>query len=133
MSPFSPGGGSGSGSVFAMLPMTPQSAALGPAVQATVPSTPQSANFAAAFNGGVFERADALMASLGGGGHRQGALSNGSYGMRERDEGPRSMVNADPGMGGMGGGGGGGGMNGTGTMVPFRINGDGRERGKVAF
>ncbi|KAJ9142309.1 RAM signaling pathway protein [Coniochaeta hoffmannii] len=129
-SPFSPSGGS----VFAMLPMTPQSAALGPAVQATVPSTPQSANFAAAFNGGVFERADALMASLGGGGHRQGALSNGSYGMRERDEGPRSMVNLDPGMGGMGGGGGGGGgMNGTGTMVPFRINGDARERGKVAF
>ena len=47
------------------LPMTPQSAALGPAVQATVPSTPQSASFASAFNGGVFERADALI-SLGG-------------------------------------------------------------------
>lgn len=43
------------------LPMTPQSAALGPAVQATVPSTPQSASFAGAFNGNVFERADALI------------------------------------------------------------------------
>lgn len=52
---------SGSG----QLPMTPQSAALGPAVQATVPSTPQSASFAAAFNGGVFQRADALI-SMGG-------------------------------------------------------------------
>jgi hypothetical protein len=47
------------------LPMTPQSAALGPAVQATVPSTPQSASFASAFSGNVFERADALI-SLGG-------------------------------------------------------------------
>jgi len=47
------------------LPMTPQSAALGPAVQATVPSTPQSASFAAAFSGNVFERADALI-SMGG-------------------------------------------------------------------
>ena len=47
------------------LPMTPQSAALGPAVQATVPSTPQSASFASAFNGNVFERADALI-SMGG-------------------------------------------------------------------
>ncbi|KAG7149199.1 hypothetical protein HYQ46_001896 [Verticillium longisporum] len=47
------------------MPMTPQSAALGPAVQATVPSTPQSASFAAAFNGNVFERADALI-SMGG-------------------------------------------------------------------
>ncbi|KAH8880048.1 RAM signaling pathway protein [Thozetella sp. PMI_491] len=47
------------------LPMTPQSAALGPAVQATVPSTPQSGSFAAAFNGGVFERAETLI-SMGG-------------------------------------------------------------------
>ncbi|KAK5656264.1 hypothetical protein OQA88_5027 [Cercophora sp. LCS_1] len=47
------------------LPMTPQSAALGPAVQATVPSTPQSGSFAAAFTGNVFERADALI-SMGG-------------------------------------------------------------------
>lgn len=111
-SPFSPNS-NGSGS-FTALPMTPQSAALGPAVQATVPSTPQSASFAAAFNGGVFERADALMASMGAR-HTQGALSNGSYGMRDEGVGP-----------GMG-------ITGTGTIAPFRINGDGRERGKVAF
>ncbi|KAI1426333.1 RAM signaling pathway protein [Xylaria sp. FL1777] len=47
------------------LPMTPQSAALGPAVQATVPSTPQSGSFANIFSGNVFERADALI-SMGG-------------------------------------------------------------------
>ncbi|KAI1815779.1 RAM signaling pathway protein [Poronia punctata] len=49
------------------LPMTPQSAALGPAVQATVPSTPQSASssFASIFSGNVFERADALISTGG--------------------------------------------------------------------
>ncbi|KAL1883916.1 RAM signaling network component [Diaporthe australafricana] len=59
------------------LPMTPQSAALGPAVQATV-ATPQSASFAKAFNGGVFERADALI-SMGGRsmhGSRTGTMSS---------------------------------------------------------
>jgi len=56
--------GSQSGISF-QLPMTPQSAALGPAVQATVPSTPQSASFSSAFSGNVFERADTLI-SLGG-------------------------------------------------------------------
>jgi hypothetical protein len=56
--------GSQSGNQFP-LTVTPQSAALGPAVQATVPSTPQSASFASAFNGNVFERADALI-SMGG-------------------------------------------------------------------
>ncbi|OTA55285.1 putative cell morphogenesis protein Sog2 [Hypoxylon sp. EC38] len=56
---------SGSAVTQIQLPMTPQSAALGPAVQATVPSTPQSASFANAFNGNVFERADALI-SMGG-------------------------------------------------------------------
>jgi hypothetical protein len=71
-----PGSGGGPGSPYGQqasrppmtaqaLPMTPQSAALGPAVQATVPSTPQSASFAGAFSGGVFERADALI-SMGG-------------------------------------------------------------------
>ena len=45
--------------------MTPQSAALGPAVQATFPSTPQSGSFDAAFQGNVFQRADALI-SMGG-------------------------------------------------------------------
>ncbi|KAI1107407.1 RAM signaling pathway protein-domain-containing protein [Jackrogersella minutella] len=56
---------SSSGVTQIHLPMTPQSAALGPAVQATVPSTPQSASFANAFSGNVFERADALI-SMGG-------------------------------------------------------------------
>jgi hypothetical protein len=61
------------------LPMTPQSAALGPAVQSAVPSTPQSASFASAFTGNVFERADALMASMGGGmNSRSGTMTNSS-------------------------------------------------------
>ncbi|CAK7204583.1 RAM signaling network component [Sporothrix eucalyptigena] len=47
------------------LPMTPQSAALGPAVQATVPSTPQSASFNSVFSGNLFERADTLISSGG--------------------------------------------------------------------
>ncbi|KAL1898865.1 RAM signaling network component [Sporothrix stenoceras] len=47
------------------LPMTPQSAALGPAVQATVPSTPQSASFNNVFSGNLFERADTLISSGG--------------------------------------------------------------------
>lgn len=49
------------------LPMTPQSAALGPAVLATVPSTPQSASsYNAIFSGNVFERADAYLSMNGG-------------------------------------------------------------------
>ncbi|KAI1433229.1 RAM signaling pathway protein [Xylaria sp. CBS 124048] len=56
---------SGSTSTQMQLPMTPQSAALGPAVQATVPSTPISGSFANIFSGNVFERADALI-SMGG-------------------------------------------------------------------
>ena len=47
----------------APLPMTPQSAALGPAVQATVPSTPQSGSFTTVSS--VFERADTMI-SMGG-------------------------------------------------------------------
>lgn len=47
------------------LPMTPQSAALGPAVQATVPSTPQSATFNGMFSGNVFERADTFISMNG--------------------------------------------------------------------
>lgn len=47
------------------LPITPQSAALGPAMQATVPKTPSNNSFAAAFHGNVFDRADALMANPG--------------------------------------------------------------------
>jgi hypothetical protein len=129
-SPFSPNGSSGNGSAFAMLPMTPQSAALGPAVQATVPSTPQSAAFAAAFSGGVFERADALMASMGTARRVEGSGSgSGSFSMRD----PGGDVLSP----GLGGGVGGMSMNGNGGMMPLplplRINGDGRERGKVAF
>ncbi|KAI0972880.1 RAM signaling pathway protein [Xylaria arbuscula] len=56
---------SNSTSTQMQLPMTPQSAALGPAAQATVPSTPQSGSFANMFSGNVFERADALI-SMGG-------------------------------------------------------------------
>ncbi|KAI0428778.1 RAM signaling pathway protein [Xylaria sp. FL1042] len=52
---------SSSTSTQMQLPMTPQSAALGPAAQATVPSTPQSGSFANMFSGNVFERADALI------------------------------------------------------------------------
>lgn len=74
------GGGPSQGQLLpaqSQLPMTPQSAALGPAVQATVPSTPQSASFASAFNGGVFERADALMAYGGRSmGSRAGTFSS---------------------------------------------------------
>lgn len=73
-------GGSAHGQMLqsqSSLPMTPQSAALGPAVQATVPSTPQSASFSKAFSGGVFERADALMAYGGRSmGSRTGTFSS---------------------------------------------------------
>ncbi|KAK4148432.1 RAM signaling pathway protein-domain-containing protein [Chaetomidium leptoderma] len=60
------------------LPMTPQSAALGPAVQATVPSTPHSASFSLAFSG-VFERdrSDTLLSSMGGGGGGGGSGGGG--------------------------------------------------------
>ena len=47
------------------VPITPQSAALGPAMQATQPSTPQSASLESAFQGNVFDRAGALMANPG--------------------------------------------------------------------
>ncbi|CAK7219273.1 RAM signaling network component [Sporothrix curviconia] len=69
-SPLSGGGSSvvsGGASVkqAIQLPMTPQSAALGPAVQATVPSTPQSASFNNVFSGNIFERATTLISSGG--------------------------------------------------------------------
>ncbi|UNI16745.1 RAM signaling network component [Purpureocillium takamizusanense] len=47
------------------IPITPQSATLGPALQATVPSTSTNASFAAVFHGNVFERADTLLANPG--------------------------------------------------------------------
>ncbi|KAK4242212.1 RAM signaling pathway protein-domain-containing protein [Achaetomium macrosporum] len=60
------------------LPMTPQSAALGPAVQATVPSTPQSASFSSAFSG-VFERDRSdTMLFMGGGGYGNGMSRSGT-------------------------------------------------------
>jgi hypothetical protein len=62
------------------LPVTPQSAALGPAVQATVPSTPQSASFAHAFSGNVFERADALISMGGLSMSRSGTMNSMSHG-----------------------------------------------------
>lgn len=55
----------GNGNQSIQLPMTPQSAALGPAMQATVPSTPQSASFNSVFSGNLFERADTLISSGG--------------------------------------------------------------------
>ncbi|KAI4137789.1 MAG: hypothetical protein L6R39_007095 [Caloplaca ligustica] len=52
---------SGSNSYAASIPPTPLSAALGPAAQATVPSTPASSgSLERSFQGGLFERADAL-------------------------------------------------------------------------
>lgn len=62
------------------VPITPQSAALGPAMQATVPTTPQSSSFAAAFHGNVFDRADALMANPGVSMSRNGSMSKGHPG-----------------------------------------------------
>ncbi|KAL2024134.1 hypothetical protein VTK56DRAFT_9914 [Thermocarpiscus australiensis] len=71
------------------LPMTPQSAALGPAVQATVPSTPQSASFASAYygggggsGGGAFERADTFLSSVGSGGGGGGGFGMSSSSSR---------------------------------------------------
>jgi hypothetical protein len=60
------------------LPMTPQSAALGPAVQATVPSTPNT-SYNAMFSGNVFERADALLSSNAGS-SRAGTMTSGMGG-----------------------------------------------------
>ncbi|SPQ20439.1 041bef23-3063-477e-b2dc-03ab7110b5d5 [Thermothielavioides terrestris] len=91
-SPYSAGGGGGSAQASSAapvpLPMTPQSAALGPAVQATVPSTPQSATFSSAFSG-VFERdrSDTMLSmgtvasGGGGGGGGGGGAGFGNGGM----------------------------------------------------
>ncbi|KAK1761212.1 RAM signaling pathway protein-domain-containing protein [Echria macrotheca] len=70
--------GSGQANTPGPLPMTPQSAALGPAVQATVPSTPQSGSFAAAFTGNVFERADTLISMGGLASSRTGTMNSTS-------------------------------------------------------
>ncbi|PNP41159.1 hypothetical protein TGAM01_v208274 [Trichoderma gamsii] len=61
------------------VPITPQSAALGPAMQATV-ATPQTGSFAAVFQGNVFDRADTLMANGGISMSRNGTMSRGHSG-----------------------------------------------------
>ncbi|KAH6608034.1 hypothetical protein Trco_004347 [Trichoderma cornu-damae] len=61
------------------VPITPQSAALGPAMQATV-ATPQTGSFAAVFHGNVFDRADTLMANPGVSMSRTGTMSRGHSG-----------------------------------------------------
>ncbi|KAL6833454.1 RAM signaling pathway domain-containing protein [Trichoderma sp. SZMC 28015] len=62
------------------VPITPQSAALGPAMQATV-ATPQTGSFAAVFQGNVFDRADTLMANPGiSMSSRTGTMSRGHSG-----------------------------------------------------
>jgi hypothetical protein len=63
------------------LPITPQTAALGPAMQATVPTTPQSASFASAFHGSVFDRADALIANPGISMSRSNTMTRGHSGL----------------------------------------------------
>ena len=68
------------GAVNFHVPITPQSAALGPAMQATVPLTPQTSAFAAAFHGNVFDRADALMANPGISMHGGRTLTRGHSG-----------------------------------------------------
>lgn len=104
------------------MPITPQSAALGPAMQATVPTTPQSNAFAAAFHGNVFDRADALMANPGISMGRHGGMGKGHMGFSSlssissmsSDESihPSPSVLGSHGLG----------------PVPLRLNG-----GKVAF
>ena len=75
------------------LPMTPQSAALGPAVQATVPSTPQSAAYNAMFSGNVFERADAYLSMNGGStmSSRNGTMTSAVLGPNDGSMTPTSI------------------------------------------
>ncbi|KAL2135910.1 hypothetical protein VTI74DRAFT_6293 [Chaetomium olivicolor] len=56
----------------ASLPMTPQSAALGPAVQATVPSTPQSGSFSGNMFDNGRDRSDTLLSAMGSSGSFSG-------------------------------------------------------------
>lgn len=92
------------------LPVTPQSAALGPAVQATVSSTPQSASFAHAFSGNVFERADALISMGGLSMSRSGTLSSANHSAfnsissmssAQDERGPESLLSPSNGLGPM--------------------------------
>lgn len=61
------------------VPITPQTAALGPAMQATMPKTPQNPSLSAAFHGNVFDRADALMANPGVSMSRPGFPRKGNH------------------------------------------------------
>ncbi|KAF5025047.1 hypothetical protein F66182_2878 [Fusarium sp. NRRL 66182] len=99
------------------VPITPQSAALGPAMQATVPTTPQSGSFAAAFHGNVFDRADALMANPGISMGRNGAFGKGHMGFSSLSS--LSSMSSDEGI-----------LPSHGPLgpVPLRLNGS-----KVAF
>ncbi|KAM5525738.1 Leucine-rich repeat-containing protein sog2 [Fusarium oxysporum f. sp. phaseoli] len=99
------------------VPITPQSAALGPAMQATVPTTPQSGSFAAAFHGNVFDRADALMANPGISMGRNGGFGKGHMGFSSLSS--LSSMSSDEGI-----------LPSHGPLgpVPLRLNG-----GKVAF
>ncbi|KAK8086384.1 RAM signaling pathway protein [Apiospora phragmitis] len=118
---YSPNHSSSSSSVSQMqLPVTPQSAALGPAVQATVPSTPQSASFDRAFSGNVFERADALISMGGLQLSRTGTMNSSTTSLNSissmtsgQDGGPYAAANAmlSP--------------NGDSNPGPFRRNGSG--------
>lgn len=108
--------GSQSGNPFP-LPMTPQSAALGPAVQATVPSTPQSASFSSAFSGNVFERADNLISMGGLSMSRTGTMtststtliSSSTSSSQDGTMTPSSMLSPESGSGSLG-------------PLPFRLN-----------
>ncbi|KAK7413059.1 RAM signaling network component [Neonectria punicea] len=125
------GGSNGSGSYPfqamspTQVPITPQSAALGPAMQATVPTTPQSSSFASAFHGNVFDRADALMANPGISMGRNGTMVKGHMGFSSLSS--LSSMSSDegmsihPGTSVLGG-------HGPLGPTPLRLNG-----GKVAF
>ncbi|KAF7545740.1 hypothetical protein G7046_g9490 [Stylonectria norvegica] len=78
------------------VPITPQSAALGPAMQATVPTTPQNSSFASAFHGNVFDRADALMANPGISMARNGTMVRGHLGFSSLSS--ISSMSSDEGM-----------------------------------
>ncbi|KAL2160189.1 hypothetical protein VTH06DRAFT_1845 [Thermothelomyces fergusii] len=99
------------------VPMTPQSAALGPAVQATVPSTPQSASFSAAFSAVLDrDRSDTLLSAAGGGEGRGGF----GFGIGIGIVGAGGSGGGGGGGGGSGGGGGNGFGSGFGSALPSR-------------
>lgn len=100
------------------LPMTPQSAALGPAVQATVPSTPQSASYDQIFSGNVFERAGTYLANMSSSSvssSRSGTMSS-TLGSNDGMMTPASILSP---------------MNSMSSMSSSRYNGNGN--GKMAF